>query len=305
MKRFFCLCFLLGAMSVSLMNGQVKKSYTLKDFAATDTTAVQPSMLDSLPEISVVAKKPLVKVTAEKTAYLMEDDPDAKTSTMIEMLRKVPMVTVDGDDNVKVNGSSSFRIYLNGKPSNMKEMQLDDKVYKPNLVQSRISNAKNALITCTAYEQNKEIMEHDDECRVPLIRDIYKRYQSRCRQAGAMDFDDLLLMTNILFRDCPDVLEKYSHFFRYVLVDEYQDTNFAQHLIVQRLCEKERNICVVGDDAQSIYSFRGASIDNILQFKNVYPGCRVFKLERNYRSTQNIVNAANSLINKNMAISFP
>ena len=119
MKRFFCLCFLLGAMSVSLMNGQVKKSYTLKDFAATDTTAVQPSMLDSLPEISVVAKKPLVKVTAEKTAYLMEDDPDAKTSTMIEMLRKVPMVTVDGDDNVKVNGSSSFRIYLNGKPSNM------------------------------------------------------------------------------------------------------------------------------------------------------------------------------------------
>ena len=182
----------------------------------------------------------------------------------------------------------------------MKEMQLDDKVYKPNLVQSRISNAKNALITCTAYEQNKEIMEHDDECRVPLIRDIYKRYQSRCRQAGAMDFDDLLLMTNILFRDCPDVLEKYSHFFRYVLVDEYQDTNFAQHLIVQRLCEKERNICVVGDDAQSIYSFRGASIDNILQFKNVYPGCRVFKLERNYRSTQNIVNAANSLITKNM-----
>ena len=205
----------------------------------------------------------------------------------------------------RIGFSSDFTIYDASDTKSllrsiMKEMQLDDKVYKPNMVQSRISNAKNALITCTAYEQNKEILEHDEECRVPLIRDIYKRYQGRCRQAGAMDFDDLLLMTNILFRDYPDVLDKYSHFFRYVLVDEYQDTNFAQHLIVQRLCEKERHICVVGDDAQSIYSFRGASIDNILQFKNVYPGCKVFKLERNYRSTQNIVNAANSLINKNM-----
>ena len=114
-----------------------------------------------------------------------------------------------------------------------------------------------------------------------------------------MDFDDLLLQTNILFRDHPDVLEKYRSFFQFVLVDEYQDTNFAQHLIVQRLCEVHRRICVVGDDAQSIYSFRGANIDNILQFKNQYPGCRIFKLERNYRSTQNIVNAANSLIHKN------
>ena len=114
-----------------------------------------------------------------------------------------------------------------------------------------------------------------------------------------MDFDDLLLQTNILFRDHPAVLEKYRNFFRYVLVDEYQDTNFAQHLIVQRLCERHGHICVVGDDAQSIYSFRGANIDNILQFKNLYTGCRIFKLERNYRSTQNIVNAANSLIDKN------
>ena len=181
----------------------------------------------------------------------------------------------------------------------IKEMQLDDKVYRLGMVQSRISNAKNSLITYTAYEQNKELVESDMNAKVPLLREIYKRYQSRCLQAGAMDFDDLLLQTNILFRDHPAVLEKYRNFFRYVLVDEYQDTNFAQHLIVQRLCERHGHICVVGDDAQSIYSFRGANIDNILQFKNQYPGCRIFKLERNYRSTQNIVNAANSLIHKN------
>lgn len=181
----------------------------------------------------------------------------------------------------------------------IKEMQLDDKVYRPGMIQSRISNAKNALITWKAYEQNKELVEHDIKSKVPLLREIYKRYQNRCLQAGAMDFDDLLLQTNILFRDHPAVLDKYRSFFQYVLVDEYQDTNFAQHLIVQRLCEQHGRICVVGDDAQSIYSFRGANIDNILQFKQKYPGCKIFKLERNYRSTQNIVNAANSLINKN------
>lgn len=181
----------------------------------------------------------------------------------------------------------------------IKEMQLDDKVYHLGMVQSRISNAKNALVTWKAYEQSKELMQHDIDSKVPLLREIYKRYQNRCHQAGAMDFDDLLLQTNILFRDHPQVLEKYRSFFQFVLVDEYQDTNFAQHLIVQRLCEQHRRICVVGDDAQSIYSFRGANIDNILQFKNQYPGCRIFKLERNYRSTQNIVNAANSLIHKN------
>ncbi len=181
----------------------------------------------------------------------------------------------------------------------IKEMQLDDKTYRPGMVQSRISNAKNALITWRAYEQNRELVEHDMKAKVPLIREIYKRYQSRCLQAGAMDFDDLLLQTNILFRDHPEVLEKYRNFFRYILVDEYQDTNFAQHLIVQRLSEVHGQITVVGDDAQSIYSFRGANIDNILNLKNIYPTCRIFKLERNYRSTQNIVNAANSLIGKN------
>lgn len=181
----------------------------------------------------------------------------------------------------------------------MKEMDLDDKVYRPNLIQSRISNAKNALVTAKAYEHNKELIEHDSNSRVPLLQEIYKRYQNRCFQAGAMDFDDLLLQTNILFRDHPAVLDKYRRMFRFVLVDEYQDTNFAQHLIVQRLCEQHGRICVVGDDAQSIYSFRGANIDNILKFKSIYPDCRIFKLEQNYRSTQNIVNAANSLIHKN------
>ena len=181
----------------------------------------------------------------------------------------------------------------------IKEMQLDDKIYRPGMVQSRISNAKNALITSRAYDQNKELIEYDQKAKVPLLREIYKRYQDRCLQARAMDFDELLVQTNILFRDNPDVLGKYQDKFQYVLVDEYQDTNFAQHLIVTRLCEKHRRICVVGDDAQSIYSFRGANIDNMLQFKDNYPECRIFKLEQNYRSTQNIVNAANSLIHKN------
>lgn len=181
----------------------------------------------------------------------------------------------------------------------LKEMQLDDKVYRPGVIQGRISNAKNALISWKAYAQNKELIEYDMKSQIPYLREIYKQYQSRCFQAGAMDFDDLLMQTNILFRDFPEVLEKYSQLFQYILVDEYQDTNFAQHLIVQKLSELHHRICVVGDDAQSIYSFRGANIDNMLQFQQNYPGCKIFKLERNYRSTQNIVNAANSLIHKN------
>lgn len=204
----------------------------------------------------------------------------------------------------RIGYSASFTIYDSADSKSLlksilKEMQLDDKTYRPGLVQSRISNAKNALVTCNGYAANKELLEYDQQSKVPLIYEVYKRYQSRCQQAGAMDFDDLLLQTNILFRDHPDVLQKYQNHFRYILVDEYQDTNFAQHLIVQRLSEIHQRICVVGDDAQSIYSFRGANIDNILKFKNLYTGCRVFKLEQNYRSTQTIVNAANSLIDKN------
>ena len=181
----------------------------------------------------------------------------------------------------------------------IKEMGLDEKVYKPGSVQSRISNAKNHLVTPGAYAANKEAYEGDCAAKMPAIRDIYARYWERCRQSGAMDFDDLLVYTYLLFRDFPEVLERYRQQFRYVLVDEYQDTNYAQHSIVLQLTKEHQHVCVVGDDAQSIYSFRGADIDNILYFTKVYPHTKLFKLEQNYRSTQTIVRAANSLIEKN------
>ena len=197
-----------------------------------------------------------------------------------------------------------FTIYDTADSKNLiktilREMNLDDTVYRPNMIQSRISNVKNALITPNAYLAHKQWQEYDERNRTPLIGEIYKWYQNRCFNAGVMDFDELLLQTNILFRDHPAVLDKYQKQFRYVLVDEYQDTNFAQHLIVSRLSEKHKHIFVVGDDAQSIYSFRGANIDNMLRFQEQFPSCKVFKLEQNYRSTQNIVDAANSLIEKN------
>ena len=181
----------------------------------------------------------------------------------------------------------------------IKEMQLDEKTYKPSLVQGRISNAKNHLVTPASYANNREALQADQAARVPALRDIYRHYWERCRQANAMDFDDLLLYTFLLFRDHPDVLEKYRAHFQYILVDEYQDTNFAQHSIVLQLAGEHPHVCVVGDDAQSIYSFRGANIDNILTFTKVFPGTKIFKLEQNYRSTQTIVSAANSLIEKN------
>ncbi|ADV44507.1 ATP-dependent helicase [Bacteroides helcogenes] len=181
----------------------------------------------------------------------------------------------------------------------IKEMKLDEKVYKPGIVQARISNAKNHLVSPAGYANNKEAYEGDCAAKMPSVRDIYQRYWERCRQADAMDFDDLLFYTFLLFRDHPDVLARYQEQFRYILVDEYQDTNFAQHSIVLQLAKNHRHVCVVGDDAQSIYSFRGADIDNILYFTEVYPGTKVFKLEQNYRSTQTIVRAANSLIEKN------
>ena len=181
----------------------------------------------------------------------------------------------------------------------IKEMQLDDKIYKPATVQSIISNAKNALITPNAYTANEGLRDMDNKQKRPMLHNIYRVYWERCFRAGAMDFDDLLLYTNILFRDHPEVAQKYRDLFRYVLVDEYQDTNFSQHLIVNQLCRDHGHLCVVGDDAQSIYSFRGANISNILNLKNEYPGLRIDKLEQNYRSTQNIVDTANSLIRKN------
>ena len=181
----------------------------------------------------------------------------------------------------------------------LKDMGLDDKLYKPSSIQTQISNAKNALITPDDYARNQNLIDADRDAMRPEIANIYKAYWSRCRIAGAMDFDDLLLYTNILLRDHEDVLEQYQEFFRYILVDEYQDTNFSQHLIVHQLSKKYNRLCVVGDDAQSIYSFRGANIDNILKLKRFYPDIKTFKLERNYRSTQTITDAANSLIEKN------
>jgi len=182
----------------------------------------------------------------------------------------------------------------------IKEMNLDDTVYKPASIAGRISHAKNNLITAQQYGSVSQITESDKASRVPEAAAIYKHYAARCFKANAMDFDDLLMNINILFRDFPAVLEEYRNRFDYVLVDEYQDTNYAQYIIVHKLSEKHRNLCVVGDDAQSIYSFRGARIENILNFKNDYPDYRLFKLEQNYRSTQTIVNAANSVIEKNV-----
>lgn len=181
----------------------------------------------------------------------------------------------------------------------IKEMNLDDKVYKPGMVQGRISHAKNHLVLPDAYAANSELIEADRSAKVPLMHEIYLRYWNRCRQSDAMDFDDLMLYTYLLFRTRPDICDKYAARFRYILVDEYQDTNFAQHSIVLQLTQTHQFLCVVGDDAQSIYSFRGANIDNILNFTRTYKDARLFKLEQNYRSTQTIVNAANSLIAKN------
>lgn len=181
----------------------------------------------------------------------------------------------------------------------LKEQNLDEKVYKPALVLGRISAAKNNLLSAQAYLQNDAVMAEDRMSKKPEIGKIYGLYQKRCFRAGAMDFDDLLFNTNVLLRDYPDILNKYQDKFRYIMVDEYQDTNFSQYVIVKQLAAKFQNLCVVGDDAQSIYGFRGASIQNILSFERDYPDMKTFKLEQNYRSTQNIVNAANAIIKKN------
>ena len=200
--------------------------------------------------------------------------------------------------------SSNFTIYDSSDSKSLiksllKELNLDEKVYKPGLIQSRISNAKNHLVSAQAYAASGEFFRSDSEAKIPAMRDLYIRYCERCKQSDAMDFDDLLVNTYLLFKNNPDICDKYAERFRYVLVDEYQDTNFAQHSIVLQLTSKYQRVCVVGDDAQSIYSFRGANIDNILKFTRLYNDARLFKLEQNYRSTQLIVKAANSLIEKN------
>lgn len=181
----------------------------------------------------------------------------------------------------------------------IKEMQLDKDVYKPKQVLSRISSYKNSLITVKAYMNNPELQEQDAMSKKPRLGEIYANYVDRCFKAGAMDFDDLLLKTNELLNRFPDVLAKYQDRFRYIMVDEYQDTNHSQYLIVRALSDRFQNICVVGDDAQSIYAFRGANINNILNFQKDYDNVKTYRLEQNYRSTKNIVEAANSIIDKN------
>jgi DNA helicase-2/ATP-dependent DNA helicase PcrA len=200
--------------------------------------------------------------------------------------------------------SSNFTIYDAADSKSLirsiiREMGLDDKVYKPGTVAGHISAAKNRLFMPSQYQRDPDLFKADQASGIPATGKIYERYWARCRQADAMDFDDLLLYTYLLFAHKPEILARYEEKFEFVLVDEYQDTNYAQHAIVWQLTQHHRHVCVVGDDAQSIYSFRGANIDNILTFQRLYEGARLFKLEQNYRSTQTIVGAANSLIKHN------
>ena len=204
----------------------------------------------------------------------------------------------------RIGFTNSFTIYEPSDCKNLlktivRELNLPDEKYKPNLLASRISYAKNCLVTPGAYQANTVCATEDRQAQIPEFGNIYNIYCQRCKRNGAMDFDDLLLQTNILLRDCPDVLARYQEQFRYILVDEYQDTNYAQYTIIRRLSQTHSKVCVVGDDAQSIYSFRGAKIENILSFKKDYPSAMVFKLEQNYRSTRTIVDAANSVIARN------
>lgn len=209
-------------------------------------------------------------------------------------------------DAQKIGYPSNFTIYDTADSLSMikqiiNELQLNDKTYKPNQVYNRISNAKNALISPKQYKEDAEIISEDIQMQKPLMGQLYETYAKRCFQSGAMDFDDLLFKTYELLVRFPDVLYKYQHRFKYMMVDEFQDTNFAQYSIIKKIADVYQNICVVGDDAQSIYAFRGATIENILNFQKDYPELKVFKLEQNYRSTKNIVKAANHLIvnNKN------
>ena len=204
----------------------------------------------------------------------------------------------------RIGYASNFTIYDESDSRSLiksiiKEMNLNDKVYKPATVHHRISMAKNHLILPDLYAIDKDALQHDRESRMPAISAIYSAYCARCKQANAMDFDDLLTQTFMLFNEHEEVRRQYAERFQFVLVDEYQDTNSVQQRIVYQLTAEHQRVCVVGDDAQSIYGFRGANIDNILDYQQTYEGTRLFKLEQNYRSTQYIVQAANSLIKKN------
>lgn len=228
--------------------------------------------------------------------------PDAKNiwmGTFHSVFAKLLRVEAD-----KIGYPNNFTIYDTDDSKSvlraiLKEMSLDDKLYNPNFVHNRISAAKNNLVSWQEYQKNEQIQADDFSSGRGMLGTIYQNYATRCYRAGAMDFDDLLFKTNELLKNHPEVLNKYQHKFKYLMVDEYQDTNFSQYLIVKRLAAVNENICVVGDDAQSIYAFRGANIQNILNFEKDYPDLKVFKLEQNYRSTQNIVNVANSIISNN------
>ena len=232
----------------------------------------------------------------------MLDDKESKNlwiGTFHSVFAKILRIEAD-----KLGYPTNFTIYDTQDSQKLvssiiSELNLDKEIYKYKQIYSRISSYKNSLITVKAYNSNNELIESDRQARRPRLIDIYSEYVNRCFKSGAMDFDDLLLKTNELLSRFPEVLSKYQNMFRYVLVDEYQDTNHSQYLIVKALSDKFQNICVVGDDAQSIYGFRGANINNILNFQKDYDDVKLFKLEQNYRSTKNIVKAANSLIEKN------
>jgi DNA helicase-2/ATP-dependent DNA helicase PcrA len=277
--------------------------------AGSGKTRVLTYRIAHLLEKGIPASKILALTFTNKSAREMKDR--IKNILSDDSARNLWMGTFHSifarilrNESEKLGYPSDYTIYdtIDTKSllrSIIKELKVDEKTYKVGDVLGRISTAKNNLITPQAYYNSETIRNRDQIHRRPMIAEIYKLYASRCKKAGAMDFDDLLLNTNILFRDFPDILSKYQKRFDYILVDEYQDTNYSQYLIVKKLAESHKNICVVGDDAQSIYSFRGAMIENILNFRKDYPNYNVFKLEQNYRSTQNIVNAANSIIEKN------
>ena len=207
-------------------------------------------------------------------------------------------------DAPKMGYPANFTIYDTDDAKSVikdivKEMQLDDKHYKPSYIYGRISAAKNGLVDPAGYKRDSYIQQEDTRSNRPMMAEIYERYAAKCFRNGAMDFDDLLFKMYVLLTNFPDVLAKYQHRFKYVMIDEYQDTNTAQYAIIKMLGAVHENICVVGDDAQSIYSFRGATVQNILQFKDDYDDVKVIKLEQNYRSTQSILNVANEIISKN------
>lgn len=238
-------------------------------------------------------KERITKVVGEKVASKLKMG--TFHSVFLRILR-AHAEEIGFKPNFTIYDSADSRSLLK---SIIKDLGLDEKAYKPSTIHSVISNAKNTLTDPEQYIQDPDNVNADKKAHRPMTGRIYQLYAERCKRADAMDFDDILVYMNILLRDFPEIRRHYQEFFRYILVDEYQDTNFAQHLIISQLAAQHKRLCVVGDDAQSIYSFRGANIGNILNMQQRYPDLRIFKLERNYRSTQNIINAAGSLIDKN------